>query len=73
MLVTELAAWGLMFQVVKSEGGVGGWGEFGFNLCVAPFPNVCVPNFKLEDLHSELLKLAGGWLKGLEGLEVWKC
>ena len=27
-----------------------------FNLCVAPFPNICVPNLKLE---SEWLELVG--------------
>ena len=49
--------------VTKSEGGVSGWGDFGFNLCVAPFPNVYVPNFKLEDVWLELSELAGGQLE----------
>ena len=42
--------------------------EVGFNLCVAPFPNICVPNFKLEDLHQSCLE----WSKGprVGGLEV---
>ena len=34
--------------------------DIGFNLCVAPFPNVCVPNFKLEDLYWRCLE----WLEG---------
>ena len=25
------------------------WRDFGFNLCVTPFLNVYIPNFKLED------------------------
>ena len=33
-----------------------------------PFPNICVPNFKLEDLESELSELAGGQLEWLEGV-----
>ena len=41
-------------KVAKSEGGVSGWRDFGFNLCVVPFPNIYVPNFKLERLMSEL-------------------
>ena len=33
------------------------WSEgLGFNLCVVPFPHVCVPNFKLESLQLEV-----GW------------
>ena len=30
---------------------VSGQRDVGFNLCVAPFPNVYVPNFKLESLN----------------------
>ena len=41
----------------------------GFNLCVAPFPNVYVPNFKLEDLHWRF-SVFGGPKVG--GLEVWR-
>ena len=28
--------------------------DFGFNLCVMPFPNFYIPNFKLERLMLEL-------------------
>ena len=49
----------------------------GFNLCIVPFLNICVPNFKLESLWSELSELAGGWSEvgqgWSEGSEVWKC
>ena len=31
----------------------------GFNLCVAPFLNVCVPNFELEEWKSEVA--GGSW------------
>ena len=66
--MTELAAQSL--RVAKSKDRPSGQRDFGFNLCVAPFPNVCVPNFKLENLQLELSELARGWL---EGLEVQKC
>ena len=41
--------------------------EFGFNLCVMPFPNICVPNFKLENLWLKWLELVGGWLRVVRG------
>ena len=37
--------------------------DVGFNLCVVPFPNVYVPNFKLEDSFQRCLEC-------LEGLKV---
>ena len=49
--------------VAKSEDRVSGQRDFGFKLCVVPFPNVCVPNFKLEELcqsHSEVVGVVGG-------------
>ena len=35
-------------------------------LCVAPFPNVYVPNFKLEDLHWRFSVFRGPRVGGLE-------
>ena len=44
--------------------------DVGFNLCVVPFPNICVPNFKLEDLHWSCLEWLEGWrVRGLEMLD----
>ena len=40
------------------------------------FPNVYVPNFKLEDLcrrFSECLEVQGSEGQRFGGLEVWKC
>ena len=45
------------------------WSEdVGFNLCVVPFPNVYVPNFKLEVICWSYLE----WSKGpkVGGLDV---
>ena len=56
--------------VAKSEDRVSGQRDFGFNLCVVPFPNICVPSFKLENLLLELSELTRSWLEELEGLEV---
>ena len=62
--------------VAKSKGGVSGWRDFGFNLCVVPFPNVYVLNFKLEDLCLSCLELFGvvqrsfGVVRGVRGSEV---
>ena len=49
----------------------------GFNLCVAPLLNVCVPNFKLESVGWRWLefgwrgstrsRLSGDWSERLEG------
>ena len=52
----------------ESDVRVSGWRGFGFNLCVASFPNIYVPNFKLEDLQSELSELARGWSEWSEGV-----
>ena len=41
--VRYMISYMLSLMAVMSEG-------LGFNLCVTPFPNVYVPNFKLEDL-----------------------
>ena len=63
MLCTETSGLESNIRVAKSEDGVSDWRDFGFNLCVAPFPNVNVPNFKLEDLHqshSEVIRVVGG-------------
>ena len=56
----------------ESDIRVSGWRDFGFNLYVAPFSNVCVPNIKLEGLWSELSELARGWsgVREVRGLEV---
>ena len=55
--------------VAKSKGGVSGWRDFGFNLCVVSFPNVYVLNFKLEDLCWSCLELFKGHLEWSEGSE----
>ena len=34
--------------------------ELGFNLCVVPFLNICVPNFKLEGVCQSWSKLVRG-------------
>ena len=47
-------------RVAKSESRVSDWRDFVFNLCVAPFPNVYVPNFKLERHTSALVGVVGG-------------
>ena len=52
MLSTETSGLESDVGVAKSKDGISGQSDFGFNLCVAPFPNVYVPNFKLEDLHQ---------------------
>ena len=51
---------------VKEEYGLifDGSPTVGFNFCVAPFPNVYVPNFKLEDLCQRFSVFGG--------LEVWR-
>ena len=40
--------------------------DIGFNLCVAPFPNVYVPNFKLEDLNWRFSVFGGQRVGGSE-------
>ena len=57
LLCTETSGLESNVRVAKSEDGVSDWRDFGFNLCVAPFPNVYVPNFKLEDLHQSCLEV----------------
>ena len=52
--------------------------DVGFNLCIAPFPNVYVPNFKLEDLHWRFsvfggLRFRGSEVQRFRGSEVQKC
>ena len=52
----------------------------GFYLCVAPFLNVCVPNFELENVGQRWLEfgwrgstrsgLSGDWLERLEGCRL---
>ena len=46
VLRTELAGWSLTSYVpsLKADWWLEG---LGFNLCVAPFPNICVSNFKV--------------------------
>ena len=39
-------------------------------MCCA-FPNVCVPNFELENLQSKWLELVGGWLRVVGGQVEW--
>ena len=63
---------GFNFGVV-SEG-------LGFNLCVAPFLNICVPNFELESVGQRWLefgqrgstkrRLSGDLLERLEGCRL---
>ena len=63
---------------VESRSSPDSWRDIGLNLCVVPFPNIYVPNFKLEDLHlrfSECLEVGGSEVGGSEvqrfgGLEV---
>ena len=44
-----------------------GWVEgLGFNLCVAPFPNIYVPIFKLEDLRQRFSVFGGPRFGGSE-------
>ena len=38
----------------------------GFNLCVAPFLNVCVPNFRLESISWSCSELVGVVMQGSE-------
>ena len=62
MLCTETSGLESDVRVAKSEDRVSGQRDFGFKLCIAPFPNIDVPNFKLEDLcqsHSEVVW--SGW------------
>ena len=42
-----------------------GWRDVGFNLCVAPFPNVYVPNFT-EDSRQRFSVFGGPRFRGLE-------
>ena len=46
--------------MISYRDGVSGQRDIGSNLYVVPFPNVCVPNFKLEDLCQSCLE----WSKG---------
>ena len=57
-------------SLCESEDRVRG-GDFGFNLCVALFPNIYVPNFKLEDLHWSCSEVSQrGWrVRGLDVLD----
>ena len=59
-----LRVWCWSYQV---QDGVVGRRDVGFNLCVTPFPNVYVPDFKLEDSHWRF-SVFGGWRVG--GSEV---
>ena len=54
--VLKLVAQSLTLELLSLK-TVSGWRDFGFNLCVAPFPNIYVPNFKLEDLHQSCLEV----------------
>ena len=61
MLRAELAGHGLMLELLSLKAD---WSSEGldFNLYVAPFPNICVSNFKLEGLWSEWSELVvRGW------------
>ena len=44
--------------------------DVGFNLYVTPFPNVYVPDFKLEDSCQRFLVFRGQRVGGLEGQRV---
>ena len=67
--LVALVAQSLMSELLSLRQSKG-WRDIGFNLCVVPFPNVCVPNFKLEDLCQGCSE----WLEGprFGGLEVWE-
>ena len=43
--------------------------DVGFNLYVAPFPNIYVPNFKLEDSRWRFSVFGGPKVRGSE---VWR-
>ena len=66
----NLAVWSLTSELLSLRWS-NGQRDIGFNLCVVPFPNVCVPNFKLEDLHQRCLE----WLESpkVGGLKVQRC
>ena len=66
----KLAVWSLMLELLSLRRSKG-WRDVGFNLCVAPFPNICVPNFKLEDSCQRCSEWSEGPKVG--GLEVQKC
>ena len=63
--------WSLMSELLSLRRSK--WLDIGFNLCVVPFPNIYVPNFKLEDLcqrFSENLEVRGSEGQRFGGLEV---
>ena len=73
MLSTETSNSESDIGVAKSKDEVSGWRDFGFNLCVVPFPNIYVPNFKLERLMSELFGVVQRLVRvvgGVGGLKV---
>ena len=44
--------------------------DIGFNLYVAPFPNIYVPNFKLEDSCQRFSVFGGSEVQRFRGSEV---
>ena len=69
MLSTETSGLESDVGVAKSKDRVSDQRDFGFNLYVAPFPNIYVPNFKLEDLCWSCSEVVGV----IRGSEVWMC
>ena len=69
MLSTETSNSESDIGVAKSKDEVSGWRDFGFNLCVVPFPNIYASNFKLEDLHQSYLEVVQSGQK-FGGLDV---
>ena len=69
MLYTEnLAVRSPMLELLSLRWS-NGQRDIGFNLCVVPFPNICIPNFKLEGLHWRCLESKGLRFEGSEMLE----
>ena len=62
VLNAELAGWSLTLELLSLK--VDCWSKgLGFNLCIVRFPNICVPDFKLESLWLEWSELVRGWLR----------